>query len=1463
SLTAVTVPFIGLTTTAQNEEARLSYVFGNTIVRIASVTVRNTQTDIAVNADAFQGMTALASLTLSDGVTTIAEGALADCPIQSLDLIFVGATAAATGANAVLGYLFGFAAVPDAFTIQQDINETESVYAYIPATLTDVTVQNAPDYGAFSNITSLQSVTVRGGDTLGKNLIAGCTALETLTVPFAGASADATGANSALTYITGSALPALTTLKITATSVLTAETLPLGFPIQTLEIGGNLSSLPQGLLANCPNLVHLMIPFAGASSTATGQDALFGYLYGFAATSTTTTVEQYYGEEASEVAYSEIPASLTSIVLTDNSDIGYGAFYNMSELRNLTLNAEVSIGQKAFYNCVRLQSISIGGNAKIMSVGAYAFYGAAFESVTISADVETIGAYAFAGCDNLVSVSFETGSHLKYVHEYAFANCTALQNIALPDGTQSVGANAFDHCSALSSAVIPSTVTEMGAALFKDCPNLVSLSLPFAGPDDTAVTAQHKLGYLFDESSSNVNVPLSLQTLHITDASFLADGALQDTHLTALFLNEGLLIIEESAVRNVPLQSITIPSTVLVVNKYAFANTAIQSLSFAANSVLHTLGDNAFDGCVSLGDVVLPDSVTSIGSAVFAGCLLNIRFSVPFIGATRAATGANAVLGYFFGTSGSGVTQKYAVDQTGIFAIPASLMNIMVTSATSIGYGAFSGCGAIRNISINNGVNTIGALALEGCISLESLILPFVGESANSVDTKARMQHVFGLGVNSGIHHVETVSITSAITIASGAFHGMTGLKTVSINNVTSIAQGVFEGCMALEDLTVPFIGAQSFHNNNDMLLLGYWFKSVAPSASGAVGQPYGDGPTEIAYAEIPTGIHRITVTHASKIGYGALSYLTELTSVSMNNGVSEIGKNALKGSYNIESLTVPFIGLSRNATSNAAKITYMFGSSPSNLTVVNVTDAIRLSTLAFASNTKITTITLDGNITSIDNNAFSGLTALTQITIPASVTTIGESAFEGCTSLVSVTFAQDTALTVIGEDAFKNTAILSLTIPSTVTSIGEGILEGCNNLETLTIPYIGASADATEQEALLGYVFGLSQTSSMQTTTQIYNDNNDAVYTVFPDNLYQLTVTSATEIGYGALHNCSSITELSLNSGITDIGRYAFSNCVNLTSIVVPDSVNTIGSAAFSGCASLESMTLPFAGTNRTDTGAIALFGYIFGTVSNGSPGATVQYFNAVSSRTYYIPSTLNTIVITSAAKLDYGVFYNLSGVTSITLNEGISAIPAKAFYQCSSVVSLVIPDTVTSIEGGALEGMNSLVSLTVPFVGASAAATGVQSQFGYIFGEAQEYGPNVMKQSIFIGDTEVNTLFRIPFALRDVTLTGITAIKDYAFYNCSNIATVSVTEGITAIGDYAFANASSLSAIYADFAALITIGDSAFENCRSFLGIDLSQASLLEQLGTRAFWGCSSLSYVNLPAGLNNVPLDAFGGI
>ena len=108
----------------------------------------------------------------------------------------------------------------------------------------------------------------------------------------------------------------------------------------------------------------------------------------------------------------------------------------------------------------------------------------------------------------------------------------------------------------------------------------------------------------------------------------------------------------------------------------------------------------------------------------------------------------------------------------------------------------------------------------------------------------------------------------------------------------------------------------------------------------------------------------------------------------------------------------------------------------------------------------KLKTVVIPANATTIGNSAFEQCASLISIDIPANVETIGTAAFKGCSSLTTVTFEKESQLkTISGGYSNPNyygvfsdcTALTSIKIPASVKTIEEAAFKGCSSLATVT----------------------------------------------------------------------------------------------------------------------------------------------------------------------------------------------------------------------------------------------------------------------------------------------------------------------------------------------------------------------------------------------------------------------------
>ena len=263
----------------------------------------------------------------------------------------------------------------------------------------------------------------------------------------------------------------------------------------------------------------------------------------------------------------------------------------------------------------------------------------------------------------------------------------------------------------------------------------------------------------------------------------------------------------------------------------------------------------------------------------------------------------------------------------------------------------------------------------------------------------------------------------------------------------------------------------------------------------------------------------------------------------------------------------------------------------------------------------KLKTVVIPANATTIGNSAFEQCASLISIDIPANVETIGTAVFWGCSSLTTVTFEKGSQLKTIGGGssyygAFSYcTALTSIEIPASVETIGASAFKGCSSLATVTF----------ENGSQLKTIGGGSYSSGA------FSDCTALTSIEIP--------ASVETIEASAFSYCSSLATVTFENGSqlkTIEGGYpssgTFADCTALTSIEIPASVETIEAAAFKGCSSL----------------------------------ATVTFENG---------SQLKTI---GGGSYSSGAFSDCTALTSIEIPASVETIEAAAFKGCSSLATV-----------------------------------------------------------------------------------------------------------------------------------------------------------------------------------------------
>ena len=264
--------------------------------------------------------------------------------------------------------------------------------------------------------------------------------------------------------------------------------------------------------------------------------------------------------------------------------------------------------------------------------------------------------------------------------------------------------------------------------------------------------------------------------------------------------------------------------------------------------------DRAFDWCCSLSNIVIPDSVASIGKEAFMYCVLLKSISIP---KSVICLNGNPFVDWdgkleclspdfiyeddvLFNENKSKII-SFRNKNIELYAIPDSVF--------SIGDRAFSGCRSLSCIVIPNSVNSIGDRAFSGCRSLSCIVIP-----------------------------------DSVTNIGEGAFSGCSSLSSIVIpNSVTSIEKGAFYYCSSLSSIVIPdsvtSIGDTTFANCHSLSSI------VIPSSVTSIGKCAFSYCRSLSEIVIPSSV--------TSIGKCAFSYCRSLSEIVIPSSVTSIGDRA------------------------------------------------------------------------------------------------------------------------------------------------------------------------------------------------------------------------------------------------------------------------------------------------------------------------------------------------------------------------------------------------------------------------------------------------------------------------------------------------------------------------------------------------------------------------------------------
>ena len=585
---------------------------------------------------------------------------------------------------------------------------------------------------------------------------------------------------------------------------------------------------------------------------------------------------------------------------------------------------------------------------------------------------------------------------------------------------------------------------------------------------------------------------------------------------------------------------------------------------------------------------------------------------------------------------------------------------------------------------------------------------------------------------------------------------------------------------------------------------------------------------TNLASVTIPA-----TVT---SIGDYAFSRCTNLASITIPAGVESIGTGAFNGCINLTAFNVAEENANYASEDgvlfNKTKTTIVSYPAGKTATTYEIpTTVTSIGNGAFAGCSNLTSVNIPANVTSIDEAAFMSCINLTSVTIPSTVTSIGRSAFQYCTNLASVTVYAPAC--TLGSNAFDGYAgafkIYWDLYKSLITGLNGGYCGATGHVQDVMWLLTGTSPN---------YTLTIWGTGAMAD----YSGEN---YNTQPWKNYLTDITTVvigagvTTIGESAFELCTNLTSVNIPATVTSIGNRAFEFCTNLTSATLPATVTSIGNNAFEFCSNLASVNIPASVTTIGDyafNDCNSLTAFNVDAENNNYSSADGVLFNKDKTTLVLYPlgkTATSYTIPASVTSIEERAFLDCTNLATVTF-EGASeltTIGMNAFGNCSNLASINIPAKVTSIGVNVFYGCSKLAAINV-----ADGNNNYSSADGVLFNK------------------DKTTLVAYPAgktAPSFTVLANVTSIGEDAFFGCTNLTTVTFDNQsqLTTIGNGAFYDCTNLASVIINATTPPALGSSAFNGNASDRKIYVPSASVDTYKGTTG-WSAYESAILAIPA-------------
>ncbi len=1025
--------------------------------------------------------------------------------------------------------------------------------------------------------------------------------------------------------------------------------------------------------------------------------------------------------------------------------------------------------------------------------------------------------------------------------------------------------------------------------------NVISTGLKYTRSNDGTYAILSGFGGCWD---NDIYIPAEYNGLPVKEIN--ADVFAGKTYLTSIHIPNTVTEIKANSFKGCSALTVIDIPRVTTVNSSAFEGCSSATKIIAPE--LEVVGDSAFSGCANITEVCL-GKATSIGANAFSGCSSIEKIII------------SSELTSIASTAFSGCQSAKEIDVPAKALSTIYTKNVVTANISGVGTiseSTFKDCVALEEITIGEGISSIGKKAFYNCQALRVINLNASALSDFEADNKVFYNtgvKTDGITLNIGKsvnrlpsyffyiasdvyrHNLKTVNFENESACQEiGAYAFATCNKITSIvipSSVASIENGAFMDCSSLKEVHIsdiaswcnisfsaftsnPLYYAKNLYINNEIVT-----ELIIPDTVTEIKPYVFYGCASLTSIVIPDSV----VT----IGAGALQNCSSIKTLKIGNGVSTLSAGLLFGCSSLESLTIPFLGdnLAEYAAENAT-LGYIFGTQKYE-NAVSVTHSYKYDGYSSGDVDEYGTYYIPASLKSLRVNG--GV--------------IYSASISNCTMLKEI---------VLGDG---------------ITRIQTSALYGTSNIESLTLPFVSYSLDTTSKEGF-GFIFG-SYSFEGAVATEQYNNSRKKTYYI-PKSLENVTILSGV-IFSNTFMNCTNIKSVTFGEGVTEIEASAFNGCTGITSVVIPgnvktvngfsnmtslksvefcEGVTTIASGAFNGCTSLTSITIPSSVTtiesrafyNCTSLESITIpegVKWIGSEAFAQCSNLSIVYFNATEASDFINPGS------GEFGGGPYSIFVNAGkdkGSLKIVIGKNVTRIPASfcysgysdtgiyltcvefengsvckeignyAFGGCKLLLEITLPDGLSKIGASAFYNCTSLKSITLGS-GKLQSANGAFSECPIENIYVKDIESWLDKELLGIYDF---VLYVDGKEIVDLVIPdGVTSIPANAFYGIKTLKSITIPASVTSIGSYAFSECDSLKEVHiSDIASWCNIS---FSNNSSNplyyaknlyidneLVTDVVIPSTVTEINAYAFYNCTSLTSITILNGVTSIGNHAF---